>query len=109
MARCSNEQVAKILTSGGVVEGRAKEEDIELNRKIALVTEGFSTANKYCKLTLRDRNRLSNENALTVCDYIIAMKREINPRLTTISTTIQFLSAIESNQRRIKQQSALNT
>ena len=41
MARCSNKQVAKILASGRVVEGRAKEEDVELNRKIALVTEGF--------------------------------------------------------------------
>ena len=96
MARCSNRQVAKILASGGgVVEGRAKEEqDIELNRKIALVTEDFPTANKYCKLVLSDRNRLSKENALTVCDYMIAMKREINPRLTTISTTIQFLSGL---------------
>jgi hypothetical protein len=76
MARCSNEQVAKILASGGVVQGRAKEEEEgELNRKIALATEGFSTANKYCKLVLSDRNRLSKENALTICDYIIAMKR----------------------------------
>src|SRR5207248_10870337 len=95
MARCSNKQVAKILASGGVVEGRAKEEqDVELNRKIALVTEGFSTTNKYCELILRDRNRLSKESALTVCDYMLAMKREINPRLTTISTTIQFLSGL---------------
>jgi hypothetical protein len=47
MARCSNGQVAKILASrGGVVEGRAKEEqDEELNRKIALITENFPTAN----------------------------------------------------------------
>jgi hypothetical protein len=67
MAGCSNKHVAKILASGGVVEGRAKEEqDVELNRKIALVTEGFSTANKYCKLVLSDRNRLSKENASTV-------------------------------------------
>ena len=66
MARCSNKQVAKILASGGgVVEGRAKEEDVELNRKIALVTEDFPTANKYCKLVLSDRNRLSKENAST--------------------------------------------
>jgi hypothetical protein len=91
MARCSNEQVAKILVSGGVVQGRAKDEDVELTR---LVTEGFSTSNKYCKLVLSDRNRLSEENALTVCDYILAMKREINPRLTTISTTIQFISEL---------------
>jgi hypothetical protein len=88
MARCSNRQVAKILASRGVLE----EQDVELNRKITLVTEGFSTTNKYCELILRDRNRLSKENALTVCDYMLAMKREINPRLTTMSNTIQFLS-----------------
>jgi hypothetical protein len=32
-------------------------------------------------LVLRDRSRLSRENALTIAEYIIAMKREINPRL----------------------------
>jgi hypothetical protein len=88
MARCSNEQVAKMLASGG----GAKEEDVELNRKIALLTQDFP--NKYCKLVLSDRNRLSKQNALTVCDYILSMKREINPRLTTINTTIQFLSGL---------------
>ena len=58
------------------------------------MTEGFSTAKKYCKLVLRDRNRLSKENVLIICDHMIAMKREINPRLTTISTAIQFLSGL---------------
>ena len=45
-----------------------------LQRKIALATEGLAT--KSSELILRDRNRLSKENALTVCNYIIAMKRE---------------------------------
>jgi hypothetical protein len=27
-----------------------------------------------CELILKDRNRLSKENALTICEYIIAMK-----------------------------------
>ena len=40
-------------------------------------TEGL-TRIKYCELILKDRNRLSKENALTICDYIIYMKREIN-------------------------------
>ena len=31
---------------------------------------------------------------MAICDYIIAMKREINPRLNTIRTTIQFLSEL---------------
>jgi len=30
MARCSNKQVAKMLASGGVAQGRTKEEDVEL-------------------------------------------------------------------------------
>ena len=70
-----------------------KKTSLELDRKITLAIEGFTT-NKFCELILRDRNRLSKENALTVCDYIIAMKREINPRLNTIRTTIQFLSEL---------------
>jgi cytochrome c len=52
-----------------------------LDRKIVLATEGFIT-HKFCEIVLKDRDRLSNENALTICDYIITMKREINPRLT---------------------------
>jgi len=31
---------------------------------------------------------------LATCDYIIAMKREINPKLNTIRTVIQFLSEL---------------
>jgi len=48
-----------------------------LEKKIILATEGFTT--KFSESTLRDK--LSKENALVVADYIIAMKREINPRL----------------------------
>ena len=68
-------------------------DDKELDRKVTLVTEGFTTT-KYCELILRDRTRLSKENALTVCDYIIDMKREINPSLNTIRTTIQYFSEL---------------
>jgi hypothetical protein len=64
-----------------------------LERKIILATEGFITR-KFCELILRDRNRLSKENALTICDYIIAMKREVNPRLTYKRYTIQILSKL---------------
>ncbi|MFL6522935.1 MAG: hypothetical protein ACJ71B_05590, partial [Nitrososphaera sp.] len=38
--------------------------------------EGF-TSHKFCELILKDRKRSSKENALTICDYIIAMKREL--------------------------------
>ena len=36
--------------------------------------------------------RLSEENAFTICDYIIAMKREINLRLSYKGNAIQILS-----------------
>ena len=65
-------------------------EDLEIERKIALAIEGFTT--KFCELVLRDRNRLSKKNALTISEYIIAMKREINPRLSYIKHTIEFLA-----------------
>jgi hypothetical protein len=88
MAKRSNKsEVAAILTAS------KNEGDALLDRKITLATEGFTT-NKFCELTLRDRNRLSKENALTISEYIMAMKREINPRLNTIRTTIQFLSEL---------------
>src|ERR671932_395855 len=37
---------------------------------------------------------MSQENALTICDYIIAMEREINPRLSYKRTIIQSLSEL---------------
>jgi hypothetical protein len=39
---------------------------------------------------LKDRSRISKKNALTICDYVIAMKREINPRLSYKKTTYRF-------------------
>jgi integrase len=64
-----------------------------LESKIAFAIEGFTTQ-KFCELVLTDRSRLSKENALTICDYVIAMKREINPRLSYKKYTIQFLSGL---------------
>jgi integrase/recombinase XerD len=64
--------------------------DEMLERRITLATECFTR--KFPELVLRDRNRLSKENAMTVCEYIIAMKREINPRYNYVRYTIQFLS-----------------
>jgi integrase len=63
-----------------------------LERRITLATECFT--GKLPELILKDRNRLSNENAMTVCEYIIAMKREINPRYNYVRYTIQFLSEL---------------
>src|SRR3954452_13581716 len=92
MARRSNKSVAATLTAAATTT-KDNDEDLETQRKITLATEGFTT-NKFCELILRDRSRLSKENALIVCDYVIAMKREINPKLNTIRTTIQFLSEL---------------
>jgi integrase/recombinase XerD len=63
-----------------------------LERRITLATECFTR--KFPELVLRDRNRLSKENAVAVCEYIIAMKREINPRYNYVRYTIQFLSEL---------------
>src|SRR5690242_249600 len=65
----------------------------ELDRKIALTTECFTTS-KAAELILKDRTRLSEENALTVCNYIIAFKHEVNPRASYIKYTIQFLAGL---------------
>jgi uncharacterized protein YihD (DUF1040 family) len=73
-----------------------KDEGLEIQRKITLATEGFTTS-KFCELVLRDRSRLSGENALTISEYIMALKREINPRLSTIKNTIQFLSELSKS------------
>jgi hypothetical protein len=66
--------------------------DETLERKIVMATEGVRT--KFIESTFRDRKRLSAENALTVSEYMILMKREINPRLTYIRYTVQFLSEL---------------
>ena len=74
----------------------------ELNRKVALATECFTTS-KASELILKDRTRLSEKNALTVCNYIIAFKHEVNPRPSYIKHTIQFLAelskAVGTNKR----------
>ncbi|MFL6338591.1 MAG: hypothetical protein ACJ718_05730 [Nitrososphaeraceae archaeon] len=98
MARRSNKSIAKILiplTDDSLLDGKDNNDSPLriLERKISLATEGFTTR-KFCELILRDRSRLSKENALTICDYIIAMKREINPRLTYKRYTIQILSEL---------------
>ena len=67
--------------------------NVELNRKITLATECFTTS-KRSELILKDRARLSEQNALTVCNYIISFKHEVNPRPSYIQYTIQFLSEL---------------
>jgi hypothetical protein len=95
MARRSNKSIAEILTPptnvSSLDENYYNDKHLaSLDMKIALATEGFTTY-KFCELILKDRNRLSKENALTICEYIIAMKREINPRLAYKRYDIQIL------------------
>jgi integrase len=98
MARHSNKSVAEILsqTNVSLLDGNDNDDHKHLavvERKITLATEGFTT-DRFCELILRDRNRLSKENVLIVCEYIIAMKREINPRLSYKKGTIQILAEL---------------
>ena len=83
----------KVHSSSPSIRNDNVHDDALLERKITLATEGFTTR-KFCELVLRDRSRLSNENALTICEYVIAMKREVNPRLSYKKNTIQFLSEL---------------
>lgn len=101
MARRSNKSIAGLLTPTNVPLQDANDNNDKylalFERKIALATEGFTTY-KFCELILKDRDRTSQENALTICDYVIAMKREVNPRLNYKRNTIQILSGLSSGQ-----------
>src|SRR5438034_4171004 len=96
MPRRSNESITKLLRPQIPVELSSKDDaDIFLEKKITIATEGFTTS-KICELILRDRNRISKENALTLSEYIIAMKREINPRLNYKKLTIQIIAELSN-------------
>jgi hypothetical protein len=51
------------------------EDDESLERRITLATESFTK--KFCELDLKDRNRLSKENALAISEYVTAMKEDL--------------------------------
>jgi hypothetical protein len=61
MTRLSKKLVAKISSS---TSDKEDDEVFLLDRKISLAVEGFTTSG--CELTLRDRSRLSKENALGI-------------------------------------------
>ena len=93
MARRSKKSIAELLAAQLPAQGSSKNENELLEEKINTAAEGFTTT-KFCELILRDRNRLSRENALTVSDYIIAMKREVNPRHNYKKSTIQIIAEL---------------
>jgi superfamily I DNA and RNA helicase len=45
------------------------------DRKVDLITSGLQP---YLNRFLKDENQISKENALTIYDYIMALKTEIN-------------------------------
>jgi integrase/recombinase XerD len=95
MARRSNKSIAEILVRSSPSQVSSKNNN-ELEKKINAAVQSFDT-NMFCELILRDRNRLSKENALTVSDYIIAMKREINPRLNYKKSIMQTIAELSKS------------
>src|SRR3989442_10362078 len=59
---------------------------IVIDRKISLATEGLQ---RYVKNWLRIKT--SNENALTISEYVLLLKREINPSQNYNKIQIQTL------------------
>ena len=106
MARRSNNSIAEILNTLSMSSAAAKvytssspfrkdvvaDDDTTFDEKVILATD--DSRDNFCRLVLKDKIRLSKENSLTVCEYILAMKREINPRLSYKRYTIQFLSEL---------------
>lgn len=71
------------------------------DRKVDLITAGLQPRyNKY----LKDESQISRENALVICDYILAMNTEINPsndyRKTTIQVLIQLSKSGQQQQNK---------
>jgi integrase/recombinase XerD len=93
MTRRSKKSIAESLTTRLPPQTSSENGNELLEKKISTAIEGFGTT-RFCELILRDRNRLSKENALTVSDYIIAMKREVNPRLNYKKSTIQIIAEL---------------
>ncbi|MFY9794676.1 MAG: hypothetical protein WB988_01465 [Candidatus Nitrosopolaris sp.] len=65
-----------------------------INRKISLATEGLQ---HYVENWLRIRT--SNENGLTISDYVLSLRREINPSLSYIKMEIRALVELSEYSR----------
>jgi hypothetical protein len=76
------------------------------DRKVDLITAGLQPRYNTC-LKDESQGQISKENALVICDYILAMNTEINPsneyRKTTIQVLIQLLKSVSKpNQQQQK-------
>jgi hypothetical protein len=70
---------------------------VTLNEKDVAEKVKLATAHlhmPFCEALLMDRTRMSQENAAVIANYIIIMKREINPRANYVKNNIQFLSEL---------------
>jgi hypothetical protein len=106
MARHSNKSIAEILTPSltdisflGINDDNDNSLAL-LERKISLATEGFTT-HKFCELVLKDRRRLSKENALTICDLYHSNEKGDKPKtkIQKIYYTV-FVGVIKSSWNR---------
>jgi integrase len=89
----SRQSKTNVNSGVATAEALTRSNDLHLlERKIILATEGFTS--RFSESILRDRNRLYQEKALVVAEYILAMKREVNPRPNYIQYTIQFLAEL---------------
>jgi integrase len=80
----------KELPNAVTLSSILKEKDVA--EKVRLATEHFNMP--FCESLLMDRARMSKENAAVLADYIIVMKREINPRGSYVRNNVQFLSEL---------------
>jgi integrase/recombinase XerD len=87
----SHKSIAEILAHP-LLQSSSNNNEL-LEKKINAAAEDFGTT-RFCELILRDGNRLSRENALTVSEYIIAMRREINPRINYKRSTLQIIAEL---------------
>ncbi|HEU4445295.1 MAG TPA: hypothetical protein VFR94_11540 [Nitrososphaeraceae archaeon] len=75
-------------TSAQYYQNLNQNTDTLFDRKVDLVTAGLQQHNnKY----LRDESQVSRENALAICNYILAMKTEINLSDNYRGVTIRLL------------------
>jgi integrase/recombinase XerD len=74
------------------IETSPRYTDKDLDRKLSLALETITT--DFYRSLLTDKTKMSRENALTLAEYLIAMKSEINPSPSYIRNNLQFLSEL---------------
>jgi len=91
-SRTSRERIKK--TSTTTSEGSVDSDVITSDRRISLVTEGLPL---YVENWLRIKT--SNENALTISEYVLSLRREVNPSQNYTIMQIQALVELSEYSR----------